>query len=156
MDNFLHDSMLGVAHNAVSAVEQALKVKFPDDMVQFWEKHQGGWPEKDTFGYTDMYGNSNDGQVTSFLLLNHQDEEMVCKTLLYRKEGRVLECHVVIADEAGGHKILYNNNDGKIYVWDHENEDVAPKNCYPIGENFTHFFNDVLYEFELSEDDLDE
>tara|TARA_B100000700_G_scaffold140377_1_gene156380 strand:+ start:928 stop:1383 length:456 start_codon:yes stop_codon:yes gene_type:complete len=151
MGNFLHDFVSGAEHLDITAVEQALAIKFPEDLVAFWNKHQGGWPENDIFNYTDMYGVANDGQVMSFLLLNKQEGEMVRQTLSLRKEGRVLDCHVVIADEAGGHKILYNSDDGKIYVWDHENEDVMPKNCYPVGNNFTHFFNDVLHKLEMDD-----
>ena len=148
MINYLHDFKPGANHSDIATVEQALAVKFPEDLIAFWNKHQGGWPENDIFGYTDMYCVDNDGQMMSFLLLNEREGEMVHKTLSFRREGRILECHVIIADEAGGHKILYNSNDGKIYVWDHENEDVAPQNCYLIGDNFTHFFNDVLYRIE--------
>ena len=151
MGNFLHDFVSGAEHLDITAVEQALAIKFPEDLVAFWNKHQGGWPENDIFNYTDMYGVANDGQVMSFLLLNKQEGEMVRQTLSLRKEGRVLDCHVIIADEAGGHKILYNSDDGKIYVWDHENEDVMPKNCYPVGNNFTHFFNDVLHKLEMDD-----
>ena len=148
MINYLHDFKPGANHSDIATVEQALAVKFPEDLIAFWNKHQGGWPENDIFGYTDMYGVDNDGQMMSFLLLNEREGEMVHKTLSFRREGRILECHVIIANEAGGHKILYNSNDGKIYVWDHENEDVVPQNCYLIGDNFTHFFNDVLYRIE--------
>tara|TARA_Y100000310_G_scaffold342428_1_gene445659 strand:+ start:1959 stop:2414 length:456 start_codon:yes stop_codon:yes gene_type:complete len=151
MGNFLHDFVSGAEHSDITAVEQSLAIKFPEDLVAFWNKHQGGWPENDIFDYTDMYGVANDGQVMSFFLLNEREGEMVHKTLLFRKEERILECHAIIADEAGGHKILYNSDDGKIYVWDHENEDVMPKNCYPIGNNFTHFFNDVLHKPEMED-----
>lgn len=148
MINYLRDFKPGANHSDIAAVEQALTVKFPEDLVAFWNRHQGGWPENDVFDYTDMYGVGNDGQMMSFLLLNEREGEMVHKTLSFRREGRILECHVIIADEAGGHKILYNSDDGKIYVWDHENEDVMPQNCYLIGDNFTHFFNDALYRLE--------
>ena len=102
MGNFLHDFVSGAEHSDITAVEQSLAIKFPEDLVAFWNKHQGGWPENDIFDYTDMYGVASDGQVISFLLLNKQEGEMVRQTLSFRKEGRVLDCHVVIADEAGG------------------------------------------------------
>lgn len=81
MGNFLHDFVSGAEHSDIIATEQALAVKFPDNLVEFWENHQGGWPEHDVFDYTDMYGVANDGQVMSFLLLNKQEGEMVRQTL---------------------------------------------------------------------------
>ena len=148
MGNFLHDFTSGASRDDIVKTEQALGVNLPEDLIAFWEKHQGGWPENDIFEYTDMYGVDADGQMMSFLMLNDKDDGVVRKTLSFRRDDRILDSHVIIADEGGGHKILYDSHDGKIYVWDHENEDVMPDNCYPIGENFTHFFYDVLHKIE--------
>lgn len=152
MNNSLHDFTSGVKRPEIATTEQTIGVKFPDDLVKFWEAHQGGWPENDIFDYVDIDGVSNEGQVMSFLLLDEKDEGVTKKTLSLQKENRILDCHVVIADEAGGHKILYNSDDGKIYVWDHENEDLVPKNCYPIADSFTHFFYTILHQLEVDED----
>lgn len=118
-------------------------------IADFLLMHNGGMPEKAVFNYTDLFGTSNAGEVLEFLPLNRADKDDIAHvTSAFQADGRIGMAMLVLARESGGHLVLVHNDTGHVFLWDHEKEEYAPKNCYFLASSLNEFFNEVLYTFD--------
>lgn len=141
---------------SLSDIENAagqLGCVFSEDFILFLLETNGGESEKDSYDYTDIDGQGNTSDVLEFFPLFSRDGfGVVEKTMLMRKEKRILSHHIVIGRESSGNLIIQDASTGKILLWDHDCEDCLPENCYEIGGSFNKFFNESLYSFDLTEE----
>ncbi|MGP3591072.1 SMI1/KNR4 family protein [Vagococcus sp. WN89Y] len=147
----IHDSKGALSEQEVANLENQLRIKLPSDYREFLKKHNGGYPQPDSFDFDD----GNDGSsVDKFLEVGDSKNESIVEYYNDYK-ARIPKNFFPVAKDAGGNLILIEINDAGsgVYYWDHENETddgdtPGMDNMYLITPNFNDFI-DNLYEIEI-------
>lgn len=141
----------------VSQLEQTLKVNLPTELKEFLFKAAGTYPEPECFSIQDcpfddygicygFWGGKNDSFKEAFeTFINRIPEEFL--PIGWTACGDVI-CYVLWGDDAGS-----------IWLWDHENEVAASvpdrSNCYKCADSLQNFL-DGFFEDEEDDDEDEE
>lgn len=123
----INESKPPITEKQLAATERKLKISLPPQYRAFLLRHNGGWPEPDSFVFKQGRGSYSDSTVNRFLAIHdgpHSNFVEYFKT--YKTEHpRVPEELVPIANDPGGNLIciaLAGDRPGAVYFWDHEEE----------------------------------
>ena len=156
----MQDSGSPIRETSISAFEERLRIKLPDDYKSFLLKSNGGRPEKTwVFDFYDIHYERADSSVINDLYVLRDEDTtkrddiiFVYKTLL--EGGQIPQGLLPIADDPGGNIIFICVSDsdyscdfgnshsyGKVFFGDHERQD--PETGYialsPVASSFAEF-----------------
>lgn len=139
---------------ALSNLGKEFGVEFPKSYVEFLEKYNGGFPDRNIIEISGSEFNSI--SITSFFGLHEGGiDDLISQNKVY--SGRIHVGYVPIARTEGGNIVCINllpTGYGKIFLWDHDSELLLET---PIGEDQLIFisdtFDDFLDEMKLVDED---
>ena len=141
-----------ISEAELSAFEDELKIRFPEDYREFLLAYNGGKPSPGVFD-VDIDGFINTTAILRFLCLGSGDfEEYSLRYYFRRYKDKLPTSLLAIATELSANKIcisISGSDFGRVYFWDH-NWEVTERtpdyeNVHFLAESFTAFL-DMLYE----------
>ena len=145
-------------------VEEQIGVTLPADYASFLVEYGGttldGGDEYVAFPYLEEYPRGKIGLLNVFFgIIPGNGYDIVDNYLAYK--GRMPFNLLPIANDPGGNVIclaIYGEDEGKVYFWDHEEEDVVDEgiepsrdNLYLVAHSFEEFINS-LYIWKYEDD----
>jgi len=143
---------------AISAIEQMLKIKLPQDYKDFLMRNNGGRPTNGwVFHFYDAHHKKADSSVINDFYILHEEEtakyddiRYVYKSLLH--SGQIPQGLLPIADDPGGNIIFVCASEidcdcgyvhGRVFFGNHEQQD--PVTGYialsPVADSFADFLH---------------
>lgn len=129
--NIICRSVSGLKSKTIfDEIQNKYNISFPNEMLEFFKKNNGGSPYKKEFMVDDM-----EYEVRCFLSFNCEDYNAIQKPLdSFQKEtkGKI----VPVAKDSGDSYFCLNVENGKVYYWDKDEN-----NYYKIADTFEAFIN---------------
>lgn len=129
--NIICRSVSGLKSRTIfDEMQNKYNISFPNEMLEFFKKNNGGSPYKKEFMVDDM-----EYEVRCFLSFNGEDYNAIQKPLdSFQKEtkGKI----VPVAKDSGDSYFCLNIENEKVYYWD-KDENLY----YKIADTFETFIN---------------
>jgi len=129
----------------IQQFEQRIGSTLPADYRNFLIANNGGRPNPSAFSFTTCQGKHEDSSVHYFFGI-HDGRIGSLEGKAVLRGQRIPTDFLPIATDAFGNLILIglgSQNQGKVYFWDHEQEEDEPslRNISEIAETFAGFVN---------------
>ena len=141
-------------------VEEQIGATLPADYASFLVEYGGSAFDKGyvSFPYLEEYAGGEIGLLNVFFGIIPGDTYDVVKSYL-RYKGRMPFNLLPIANDPGSNILclaIYGEDEGKVYFWDHEEEDVVDEgiepsrdNLYLVAHSFEEFINSLkIWKYE--------
>ncbi len=150
----IYASLKNVTEDELTAFENSLGHRLPEDYRQFLLKHNGGFSNVSAFRYKEA-DYWQDGGVHRFLGIseNHDRHSLQKHIALFQSYKETPPDLMPIADTGVGNFILlsiFGPDKGKVFYWNHEIDPVYG-NIFFIAESFTKFLA-KLFEWDDEDD----
>lgn len=130
--------------------EGKINLKLPLEYRLFLLNHNGGECEPSVFIFTEN-GIESDSSVRSFFAIGGIDDDYDLEEnidIYINEEKRLLDGLIPIAEDDFGNLICIcceGSNTGRIYFWDHENEDEddLSANLFLVSNSFNEFIDNL-------------
>ena len=140
-----------IDEGTIKVIESFIEAKLPQDYKEFLLKYNGGTPYKGVFQLNHITSG-----LAFFYIVNSVNYYSDFVSIYHTLKDRIPKGFIIIASDVGGNGILLgleNENRGKIYFWDHEEEvedDEEPdfRNMTFLSKSFTEFVDSLVVDIE--------